>query len=124
MRVPVQFGDGTIFPQPQMPSQGQATDHQDNKGDQPGQDQEEDPSFISPLERLEQRLEQQRTAGGAQLAQGTDHADQSITITRGDLDRIAEQVVARLQGVPAASQGLGVAPAQPSMFPPFPGPDR
>jgi hypothetical protein len=108
MRAPVQFADGTIFPQPQTPGQGQ-----DDEEDQP-----------SPLERLEQRLEQQRAAGGAQLGHSTDHADQSITITRGDLDRIAEQMVARLQGVPTASQGVptasqGVAPAQPSMFPPF-----
>jgi hypothetical protein len=130
IRSPVQFADGTIFPQPQTPGgQGQATDHLDDdpeeEENQPGHDGEEDPGFVSPLERLEQRLEQQRAAGGAQrLGHGTDHADQSITITRGDLDRIAEQMVARLQGVPTASQGVatasqGVAPAQPSMFPPF-----
>jgi hypothetical protein len=131
-RVPVQFADGTIFPQPQTPGQHQDDDPED-EGNQPGQDEEEDSGFISPLERLEQRLEQQRAGGGAQLG-----ADQSITITRGDLDRIAEQMVARLQGVPTASQGVptasqgiptasqgvptafqGVAPAQPSMFPPF-----
>jgi hypothetical protein len=125
-RVPVQFADGTIFPQPpQTPGQHQDDDPED-EGNQPGQDEEEDPGFISPLERLEQRLEQQRAGGGAQLG-----ADQNITITRGDLDRIAEQMVARLQGVHTASQGVptasqgvptasqGVAPAQPSMFPPF-----
>jgi hypothetical protein len=90
--------------------------HQDDdpeeEENQPGQDEDEDPGFISLLEHLEQRLEQHRASGGVQLG-----ADQSMTILRGDLDRIAEQMVARLQGVPTASQG--VAPAQPSMFPPF-----
>jgi hypothetical protein len=115
-RVPVQFADRTIFPQPQTPGQARATDHDDPEGeeDQPAADEEEDPGFISPLERLEQRLEPQRT--GARLGHGTDRADQSITITRGDLERIAEQTVARLQGVHTASQR--VAPGQPSMFPP------
>ncbi|KAA8893008.1 hypothetical protein FN846DRAFT_896360 [Sphaerosporella brunnea] len=89
----------------QTPGQGQATDHQDDEEDQSRHDEEtEDSGFMSPLERLEQRLEQQRPLA-------------SITITRGNLDRIADQMVAWLQRVPAASQG--VAPAQPSMFPPF-----